>query len=130
MDQFGLRLENLREKYGYTKKEVSLKLGFSANVYGSYEREERRPSLETLVKIANLYDVSLDYLICGREYNPEKYNNDNIKKVKRIVNHFIEHGVQSPFILDDKKWLVLKKSDLIELTNHFEWVVAKAKKTT
>lgn len=66
MDKFGHRLENLREKIGYTKKEVSFKLGFSQNVYGAYEREDRRPSIETLVKIAKLYNVSLDYLITGK----------------------------------------------------------------
>lgn len=50
-DHFNLRLENLREKSGYTKKEVSKMLGFSANVYGAYERGERRPSIETRAHI-------------------------------------------------------------------------------
>jgi transcriptional regulator with XRE-family HTH domain len=56
---FGLRLENLREKYGYSKVEMSLKLGFSQNVYGAYEREEKRPSLETIIKLADIFHVFL-----------------------------------------------------------------------
>ncbi|RDW21376.1 hypothetical protein CWR48_02935 [Oceanobacillus arenosus] len=38
MESFGRRLENLREKNGYSKKEVSIKLGYSENTYGNYER--------------------------------------------------------------------------------------------
>lgn len=60
MKGFGLRLENLREKHGYSKVEISSKLGFSANVYGSYEREARRPSLETVVK--NVKVVTLTFI--------------------------------------------------------------------
>lgn len=69
MEEFSLgwRLENLREESGYTQKEVSYKLGFSSNVYGTYEREERQPAYETLAELADLYNVSLDYLIRGNE---------------------------------------------------------------
>lgn len=70
MEELGLgwRLENLREESGYTKKEISNKLGFSSNVYGTYEREERQPAYETLAALADLFDVSLDYLIRGSKY--------------------------------------------------------------
>lgn len=68
MNNFGLRLENLREKHGYSKVEMSEKLGFSKNVYGAYERGDRRPSLETLVKMADIFGGSVDYLIRGKEH--------------------------------------------------------------
>ncbi|WP_339234535.1 helix-turn-helix transcriptional regulator [Oceanobacillus sp. FSL W7-1281] len=71
MKGFGLRLENLRDKYDYSKTEISSKLGFTDNVYGSYEREDRRPSFETVIKLADIFDVSIDYLIRGEEYQPK-----------------------------------------------------------
>src|SRR5690625_8044936 len=63
MKAFNKKLENLREKHNLTKKEVSLRLGFTPNVYGAYERGDRSPSLETLVKLADMYNVYLDYII-------------------------------------------------------------------
>jgi|SRR5690625_78277 len=126
MKQFGLRLENLREKYGYTKKELSLKLGFTPNVYGSYEREERRPSLETLVKLAEIYNVSLDYLIRGMEHTKEA--KEEIKVVYEVLALFEENNIKHPYILALDKWKTLSEDDLIELTNHFEWVVEKRKR--
>lgn len=74
MKGFELRLENLREKHGYSKKEMSSKLGFTNNVYGSYERGVRRPSLETTIKLADIYDVSIDYLIRGEKYKSNDTN--------------------------------------------------------
>lgn len=123
MDKFGLRLENLREKHGYTKKEISLMLGFSPNVYGTYEREERRPSLETLVNLAEIYNVSLDYLIRGTEYTKEAQ--EEIKIVYELLSLFEEKNIKHPYILAIDKWRTLTKEDFIELTNHFEWVVNK-----
>ncbi|HLR51706.1 MAG TPA: helix-turn-helix transcriptional regulator [Candidatus Avamphibacillus sp.] len=66
--RLGYRLENLREKSGYTKKEISYKLGFSSNVYGTYESGETHPAYQTLAELADLFNVSLDYLIRENKY--------------------------------------------------------------
>lgn len=128
MDNFSKRLENLRDKHEYTKKEMSLKLGFTANVYGSYERGDRRPSLETIVKLADMFDVSLDYLIRGKEFQSQYISTVDIEELDRIIEHFHKTGIEEPYILQYEKWKLLNKQDLLELSNHFEWVVNKAKK--
>lgn len=128
MDNFGKRLENLREKSGYTKKEVSYKLGFTANVYGSYERGDRRPSLETIIELADIYDVSLDYLIRGKEYQNENTSVKNTLELEKVISYFINAGFEQPYILQLDKWELLNKADFQELSNHFEWIVNKAKK--
>lgn len=127
---FGSRLENLREKFGYSKKDISMKLGFTANVYGAYEREERRPNLETLVSIADLFDVSIDYLVRGKDYCMTRANpdiTDSEKNIKELIHYLKSKGIDKPYILQIDKWLQLSREDLIELHNHFEWVVNKAK---
>lgn len=128
MDNFGERLKNLREKSGYTKKEISHKLDFTANVYGSYERGDRRPSLETIIKLADMYDVSLDYLIRGKEYQSESTSNKEISKLETLICYFINAGFEHPYFLQLAKWKHLNEADLKELIDHFEWVVNKAKK--
>lgn len=126
IDPFCLRLENLREKSGYTKKELSQKLGFSANVYGAYERGERRPSLETCCKLANIFHVSLDYLLCGKEYNQGNIETEE-SQLTEVIELFKEKGLKHPYILQLDKWEELSQEDLQELTNHFNWVVHKAR---
>ena len=45
-------------------------LNLSLTGYSYYEQNKREPSIETLIKLADYYDVSLDYLV-GRQYANE-----------------------------------------------------------
>ncbi|WP_052400631.1 helix-turn-helix domain-containing protein [Oceanobacillus jeddahense] len=112
MKGFGLRLENLREKHGYSRVEISYKLGFSQNVYGSYEREKRRPSLETIIKLADIFGVSLDYLIRGEEY----HSNDNDILKDLLAEVALEKGAEyqsdDPLIPEDLIQLMKAIRDL------------------
>lgn len=60
---FGERLKALREELGYDQKEMGKKLNLSASAYGYYEQGRNEPSLETLKKIAQTFQVSTDYLL-------------------------------------------------------------------
>lgn len=66
-----MRLKYLREKSGKTMREAASELGLPYTTYINYEKELREPNSETLVMLANHYDVSVDYLI-GRSENPVK----------------------------------------------------------
>lgn len=59
------RLIYLRTDNYYTQKQVAEALGISQQTYAGYETGKHQPDLETLIKIADLYKVSLDY-IAGR----------------------------------------------------------------
>ena len=58
-----LRLKLLRVENGWLQKDVAEKIGLSTTGYRNIEGGLSAPSLETFVKLSDLYDVSLDYLI-------------------------------------------------------------------
>lgn len=60
---FSQRLKSARKKAGYTGKEFAIKLGISYNTYITYENGSREPKQETLIKIADLLQVSIDSLL-------------------------------------------------------------------
>lgn len=60
------RLKELRESRGMNMKEAADALGFKYMTYVNYEKGERQLYSETLIKIADFYDVSIDYLL-GRD---------------------------------------------------------------
>ena len=71
-----MRLLELRNKKNITQKEIAEKLFLTQNGYSSYENGRTEPNIETLCKLADFYDVSLDYLV-GRERNNDiGYLND------------------------------------------------------
>lgn len=63
------RIAFLRKKYHMSQSQLAAALNISPSTLGMYEQGRRIPSLETIVKIADLFCVSLDYLINGREYS-------------------------------------------------------------
>ncbi len=62
------RIKELRLVSGYTQKYVADKIGVKYQSYQAYELGLSLPSLKNLVKLADLFDVSLDYLVGRKEY--------------------------------------------------------------
>ena len=58
-----LRLKELREKSRLNQQGLALKLNISQSTISAYEVGDRTPNLETLIIIANFFNVSLDYLV-------------------------------------------------------------------
>ncbi len=59
-------LKVLRERYGYTQKQVASKLNITYQSYQAYERGVAVPTLANFLKLADIYDISLDDLIGRR----------------------------------------------------------------
>ncbi len=64
-----LRIRDLREDADLTQKEVARQLLCDQSLYSKYERGERPLPLELAVRLADLYGVTLDYLV-GRSDDP------------------------------------------------------------
>ncbi len=56
-------LKELRRQYGYTQQFVAERLGIACQSYQAYEWGITLPTLQNFVKLANLYEVSLDELL-------------------------------------------------------------------
>lgn len=67
----GDRIRSLREKNNLTQEQMAKKIGISRGTYAHYEINKRRPDYETLIKIADLFNVSTDYLLKGEEHYKE-----------------------------------------------------------
>ena len=55
-------IRNLREDNDLTQTQVAKILGVSQRVYSNYERGEVEISLDSLMKLADYYNVSMDYI--------------------------------------------------------------------
>lgn len=61
-----MNLSILRKKKGLTQEEIAKFLNLSTTGYSYYEQGKREPNIDILCKLADYYNVSLDYLV-GRE---------------------------------------------------------------
>ena len=57
-------LIQLRKAHGFSQEEVAEALHIQGRTYQNYEYGTRLPPLPTLIALADLYDISLDELVC------------------------------------------------------------------
>lgn len=66
---FGNNIKNLRIKKNMTQKDLAIKLNLSRPTIGRYETDERFPDGETIIELAELFDVSIDEMFGRKDLN-------------------------------------------------------------
>ena len=62
------RLKELREERGYSVRGMEIKTGINYNSICKYEKETRDPSTDTLKKLSDFFEVTIDYMLCHSSY--------------------------------------------------------------
>lgn len=73
--EFSERLKDLRKQAHLTQVELAKILGIVQSSYADWERGKKKPTQENLVKIAQILNVSVDYLIGNSEENSDVLEN-------------------------------------------------------
>lgn len=84
MYDFGLRLKELREAKGLSQIDVGKRLDVTRSTISGYECNSITPSLEQLVRLAVLYNASLDYMM-GMENRSALYLDDLSESEQRTI---------------------------------------------
>lgn len=77
---FGHRLLEAGKKKNLSQEDLALMLKTKGPAIGRYERDEMRPSIEIVAKMADILDMSLDYLVGKSESEVDK----------KTLNRFME----------------------------------------
>ena len=83
-------LKDLRINKNVTQQQISKNLNIKQSTYSNYELNKNEPDIQTLIKLADFFDVSLDYL-CDRQWNNQigyvpDYKKDDIKKILNMTD--------------------------------------------
>ena len=69
-DNMKTRLKALRREKGLTQVSLQMKIGIEQALLSKFENGERVPPTDTLIRLADFYNVSIDYILC-RTDNPD-----------------------------------------------------------
>ncbi|MCL1936020.1 MAG: helix-turn-helix domain-containing protein [Defluviitaleaceae bacterium] len=89
---FGYRLRDLRKARRLTQAQVGKMIGVHKNTIGAYENNVKTPSIKKIIKLANLFRTSTDYIFGIKDNearNEAIYINDLSKEKQEIVLEFI-----------------------------------------
>jgi transcriptional regulator with XRE-family HTH domain len=88
MGETGRRISNCRQKKNMTQLELADKLNISYQAVSSWERGQTMPDISNLPKLANILEVSVDYILCNSEQAQiiDKINNGDISDIVKDPN--------------------------------------------
>lgn len=72
---FASRLNELRKSKGLTLEQLGEDINATRASLSNLENEKRKPSLDMIIKLADYFNVSIDYLV-GRTDNPTFYDSN------------------------------------------------------
>lgn len=86
LKESGLRIKKLRKKNELTQEQLANKLNISTSNLGKLERGLQGLSIDLLIEISIFFDVSLDYILLGRELQTDK--------LKRQIHTMLEQLIE------------------------------------
>jgi transcriptional regulator with XRE-family HTH domain len=84
MLNIGEKLISLRKAKGWSQEDLSKRINSSRVMIGKYERSDNAPSIEVLLKLSKVFEVSLDYL-AGEGLNAA-FDKEMINRLENIEN--------------------------------------------
>lgn len=89
MDILVKRIKELRSKFGLTQQQLAYETGLSVAGIQSIETGRAKPNVETLVKLADRFNCTTDYLL-GRDIESIEEKRKKLRQVADSVNEFIQ----------------------------------------
>ena len=111
---FAERLKELRKQAHLTQVELAKRLGIGQSSYADWERGKKNPTQENLIRLAQILDVSVDYLVGNSEEKSDEL--DNIELLFRM---------NSKDLTDEEK--AVFKKELIEFMEERKKLFTKLK---
>ncbi len=84
MLNIGSKITELRKAKKMSQADLAAAVAASRDIIGKYERNDNLPSIEMALKLANVFDVSVDYLLGEGQH--ASYDKETIKRLQEIQN--------------------------------------------
>ena len=98
--EFAERLKTLRKQVKLTQAQIAEKLNISQQAYASWGRGVKKPTQENLVKIAQVLNVTVDYLVGNSD---EEFTNNKLEDIEFLFRK------NSEGLTDDEKVVFRKE---------------------
>lgn len=112
----GDRIKQLRTDAKMTQPELAAKLEVTRSAVATYENNTRQPSFHILVRLAEIFHVSTDYLLLGNKDDSLDVSGLSIDQKMIIINLIKNFKETNETMLFDK----MKKKELLEKNRELE----------
>ena len=93
----GQHIATLRKSKKLSQNELGKKADTSGDLIGRYERDEVKPSIEVIIRVADALEVSIDFLVGKTDFELDK---DTLKRIKEVSSLPEEERKQIFMVVD------------------------------
>lgn len=117
------RIKKRRNELKLSQEHIANKLGITRQGYGHYETGRNEPDIDTVRKLSDILDCSIDYLygetdqVKGSSYNP-------MNEINKLLN---KYDIDQSGFFDIEKWEAMGPEDIKQLEDYFEFITSRAK---
>jgi transcriptional regulator with XRE-family HTH domain len=79
----GQQITSLRKKKGISQADLGKRVETSGDIIGRYERDEVKPSIEVVIRMADVLEVSLDYLVGKTDI---ELDNSTLNRIREVTS--------------------------------------------
>lgn len=104
--EFNERLKNLRNERKIQQKDLASVLNYGATAISNYESGRNEPSISDLRKIAEFFNVSMDYLLCVNDVRNPYLKRDYPENFDHLKTLYSSLDDKNKFLADEMlQWL-------------------------
>ena len=85
MEKWGLRIKQLRIKNKITQEQLADRLNITLSMLGKIERGQRGISIDLLIEIAQYFQISLDFIVLGKEQQSDFIKGELNSIISKLV---------------------------------------------
>jgi transcriptional regulator with XRE-family HTH domain len=111
---FGERLKSLRKERKLSQQELSDRIGINRATYARYETNDNQPDFDTLRKLAEFFEVTVDYLLTGRTDPNQESVQDPIPQEEREFLEWVKNNLEGTFFYDFSRAPEEQKRDMMK----------------
>jgi Predicted transcriptional regulators len=111
---FSEKLQELRKNNGLSQEELAEKCNVSRQAVSKWESGQGYPELEKLIKLCDLFEVNLDYLVRGKELE-----NNTVNEFKNDSSYSSFLGKYAKILLDDREFQGLYQVFIIGVNDNY-----------
>ena len=115
---YGQRLKKLRESLGLSQKELTERLNLNRSTYARYETSSTQPDFDTLIKLADYFGVSTDFILTGTRKGQLMVDFNNPEELVETPE-YIRFSIRLKNRMNEKGITVKDLANLVGLTEDF-----------
>ena len=115
------KYENLRDRHGFKNADVARKANIPKSTFSDWKSGRSKPGLQKLQKIANIFDVNIDYLITENNSSKNISSTININDELKHLKTLLTNKNLRPLYYDDK---LADEDSLDLLSKHIDLMLA------